>query len=227
MAFPDTFAFPIQCVPAAALSATVTVRPELEIPTLFHGAPFVGEIVAVQMMDLNGITGDNTDRYSFKFCRGTVAAPITVAYWDLVTGQDLTADVAKTLTIEGALNTGSSTLNGAITKTATSLVVTSAATFPAAASFYVRVDEEIMLVTSVSTTTFTITRAQCGTVAAAHASGATIVTNGNYASRRITAADRPHVVATKNGTPSNVAVTARFNFWISPNYQPAGITLPV
>lgn len=228
MAFPDLAVFPVECVPAAAVSATTTVKSNKSIPNAFHGgSDFTGEVLACQVQDVVGITGDDTNRYSLAFCRGTIAAPVIMGYLDLVTGVNLTADVATELTLEGALNAGSSTLNGAITKAATTLVVTSAASFPAAATFYVRVDDEIMKVTLVASTTFTITRAQCGTVAAAHATGATIVTNGNYVTRRVAAGETLHVIATKGGSAGNIPVTARFTFWVSPSYQPAGITLPV
>jgi hypothetical protein len=71
-------------------------------------------------------------------------------------------------------NNASTTLNGAINNAVTSLVVTSAATFPTAGNFRIRIDDEIMLVTAVSGTTFTVTRAQEGTAAASHSSGATV-----------------------------------------------------
>lgn len=68
-------------------------------------------------------------------------------------------------------NQASSTLNGAITSGATSLVVASSANFPTSGNFRILVDAEIMVVTAVSTNTFTVTRAQEGTTAAAHATG--------------------------------------------------------
>ena len=68
-------------------------------------------------------------------------------------------------------NNAATTLNGNITSGATTLVVTSASGFPTTGNFRIIVDSEIMLVTAVSGTTFTITRAQEGTSAAAHTSG--------------------------------------------------------
>lgn len=61
-------------------------------------------------------------------------------------------------------NKASTTLNGAINNSTTSVVVTSAANFPATGTFRIVVDvgtasEEIMTVTSVSSNTFTVTRA--------------------------------------------------------------------
>jgi len=67
-------------------------------------------------------------------------------------------------------NNASSTLNGAITNVATTLVVTSAATFPTLPNFRLLIGispitAEIILVTGVSGTTFTILRGQEGTAA--------------------------------------------------------------
>lgn len=62
-----------------------------------------------------------------------------------------------------------STLNGAINNSVTSLTVTSGASFPATGTFRIRINDEIMKVTSVAGTTFTVVRAQEGTTAASHA----------------------------------------------------------
>ena len=71
-------------------------------------------------------------------------------------------------------NNGTSTLNGTITSGATTLVVTSASTFPASGTFSCICESELMTVTGVSGTTFTVTRGEGGTSAAGHASGAVI-----------------------------------------------------
>lgn len=71
-------------------------------------------------------------------------------------------------------NNGSSTLNGSITDVAASLVITSAATFPTDGNFRILIDSEIVIVTAISGTTFTITRGAEGTTPAAHANGATV-----------------------------------------------------
>lgn len=75
-------------------------------------------------------------------------------------------------------NSAGSTLNGAILAAGGSLVVTSAAWAPAT-PFIVVVDratafEEVMLVTNVAGTTFTVTRGYDSTIAFDHASGVTI-----------------------------------------------------
>lgn len=72
-------------------------------------------------------------------------------------------------------NNASSTLNGAITNVATTLVVTSATTFPTSPNFRLLLGvnpltAEIVLVTGVSGTTFTILRGQEGTTAIGWAS---------------------------------------------------------
>lgn len=73
--------------------------------------------------------------------------------------------------MEQFANLASSTLNGAITSAATSLTVFSATSFPTSGNFRIVVEQEIMLVTAVTTNVFTVTRAQEGTTAQAHNSG--------------------------------------------------------
>lgn len=79
-------------------------------------------------------------------------------------------------------NDAASTLNGAINNSVTSLVVTSAALFPTTGNFRIKIDTELMLVTNVSGTTFTVTRGVEGTSAASHSNGVAIthvVTSGS------------------------------------------------
>lgn len=85
-------------------------------------------------------------------------------------------------------NNATSLLVGNITNVATSLVVASGTPFPTAGNFRILVESEIMLVTSVSGTTFTVTRAQEGTTGVAHVSGvvvAHILTAGAIAQAKI------------------------------------------
>lgn len=73
------------------------------------------------------------------------------------------------------LNPGYTTLNGAVTNIATSVVVTSAAGFPAAGAYSIMIDAEQMNVTAgFGTTTWTVTRGTGGTTAAAHNNGAMV-----------------------------------------------------
>lgn len=73
-------------------------------------------------------------------------------------------------------NNAKSTLNGTITSGATTLIVASAATFPAA-PFPLTINNEIVIVTAKSGTTFTVTRGAFGTSAASHSTGATVNLN--------------------------------------------------
>jgi len=65
-------------------------------------------------------------------------------------------------------------LAAAITDTSgTSITVTSETSFPAV-DFIISIDTEVMLVTNVATTTWTVTRGYEGSTAATHLNGATI-----------------------------------------------------
>lgn len=91
--------------------------------------------------------------------------------------------MAKTTTLYS--NNARTTLGSNITSTAVSFTVASAAAFPtistAGQSFYVTlfdsVNIEVVLVTSVSGSTFTVTRAQDGTTASAFAAANTVVSH--------------------------------------------------
>jgi hypothetical protein len=71
-------------------------------------------------------------------------------------------------------NNATTVLSGAINSGASSLVVTSADLFPTSPQFRIRIDSELLLVTAVVGTTFTVTRGIEGTTAAAHAEGAVV-----------------------------------------------------
>lgn len=71
--------------------------------------------------------------------------------------------------------TGETTLSGSMTSGTATLPATSAVGFPTSGQYKVLVDSEIMLVTAgQGTLSWTVTRAQEGTTAAAHSSGATV-----------------------------------------------------
>jgi hypothetical protein len=78
------------------------------------------------------------------------------------------------MTTEQLANNAITTLNGGITSIATSLIVTSATLFPTVPQFRILVDTEVMLVTAVSGTTFTVSRGIENTTQVAHNSGATV-----------------------------------------------------
>lgn len=71
-------------------------------------------------------------------------------------------------------NNGASLLDGAINNSVTSLVVDSGASFPAGPQFRIKIDDEIMLVTAVAGTTFTVTRGVDSTSAASHLDNAPV-----------------------------------------------------
>lgn len=80
-------------------------------------------------------------------------------------------------------NNPATTLSGPITAGATSISVTSAADFPAQGKFTIIVDSEIMLVTGVSGTTFTVERGAEETTAATHTNNSAvtaILTKGSF-----------------------------------------------
>lgn len=70
-------------------------------------------------------------------------------------------------------NAGSQ-LQGGISAGAGSLVVGDASVFPPAGRFPIVIDNEVLLVTALAGTTFTVTRGQEGTAAASHADGARV-----------------------------------------------------
>ena len=71
-------------------------------------------------------------------------------------------------------NNPSTTLAGAVTAASASISVASAAGFPTRGKFTIIIDSEIMLVTGVTGTTWTVTRGHDGTAAAAHNNNATV-----------------------------------------------------
>lgn len=78
------------------------------------------------------------------------------------------------VTLEQYTNSAQSSLFAGITAGATTLQVNSATNFPTGPQFRILVDAEIMLVTAVAGTTFTVTRGVEGTTGASHLTGATV-----------------------------------------------------
>lgn len=76
---------------------------------------------------------------------------------------------------ERIANDATSTLSGAIDNSTTSVVVSDASTFPSEGDFRILIDSEIMLVTAVSGSTFTVVRNQEGTLAASHDAGQAVI----------------------------------------------------
>ena len=81
---------------------------------------------------------------------------------------------SNNVTITGVSSGVSTTLNGAITASGTSVTLTSATNFPSSGTVHIKIDNEIMSGTISGTTISSITRGQGSTTAAAHSNGATI-----------------------------------------------------
>lgn len=78
------------------------------------------------------------------------------------------------MTTEQFANNATSTLNGTISSSVTALVVASVALFPTSPQFRIIIDSEIMLVTGIAGTTFTVTRGVENTTQASHTTGAAV-----------------------------------------------------
>lgn len=76
--------------------------------------------------------------------------------------------------VERYANNSASTLAGGIDSSVTSLDVADASTFPATGQFRIRIDSELLLVTAVSSNTFTVSRGSEGTTPASHSNGAAV-----------------------------------------------------
>ena len=75
---------------------------------------------------------------------------------------------------ERLVNDASTTINGAVTATATSIVVTDGSVFPSTGDYRLLIDSEVVLVTARSTNTLTVERGADGTSNTTHSDGATI-----------------------------------------------------
>lgn len=78
------------------------------------------------------------------------------------------------MAFEQYANNPSTTLNGAINNSVTTVVVSSPSSFPSSPQFRILIDSELMLVTAISSSSFTVTRGAESTTAASHSNGATI-----------------------------------------------------
>jgi hypothetical protein len=133
-----------------------------------------GGVTPAAVVSTNHVTGnfekalDATNRaFTYPVGDGCNYTPIGVSF-------SATGFSAGNLTATTVNSTYSSTLSGAITSGATTLVVNSATGVPAV-NFRVCIDSELMLVTGVSGTTLTVTRGIGGTTAAAHSNGARVL----------------------------------------------------
>jgi hypothetical protein len=76
--------------------------------------------------------------------------------------------------VEQLANNASTTLNGSINNSVTSVVVTDGSVFPSSGNYRLAVDAELLLVTARSGNTLTALRGQEGTATSAHANGSLI-----------------------------------------------------
>jgi hypothetical protein len=130
-------------------------------------------------------TGQSQSSLTVTPLEGTVTAGDKIALSFGNTTQQLCASAnasaaATSISVAGGpAATGTScgtTLNGAITNAQTTITVASASGFPTSGNYSIQVDNELMTVTGgQGTTTWTVTRGAGGTSAAAHSSGAAVV----------------------------------------------------
>jgi hypothetical protein len=111
-------------------------------------------------------------------------------------------------------NNAATTLDSALTSGDTTINVVSASAFPASAKFVVIIDNEIILVTGVAGTVWTVARAQEGTSAAAHDLGADVTHIVSAAALNDFDQDADNVVSASRRTrssaqtiPDNTATT--------------------
>jgi FtsP/CotA-like multicopper oxidase with cupredoxin domain len=111
---------------------------------------------------------------------GCFAAPTSTAIVGGALKSGTFAALASDDTAYYQVNPKTTTRPTATTITQTMITVASAAGFPAAGAYFVRIDNEVMQVTAgQGTTTWTVARGQLGTAAATHASGATVTALAN------------------------------------------------
>jgi hypothetical protein len=100
-------------------------------------------------------------------------------------------------------NNASTTLNGTINNSTTTIVVTNATGFPPSGNFRIIIGGELMLVTGVSGNTFTVTRGIEGTAPASHASGLNIT-------HILTAGSMFQLLAENGGGPTTTLTVSDF-----------------
>jgi len=142
--------------------------------------------------------------------------------WRIRTGGDDANGAAYDSAQSGVIST---TLNGAITNSATSITVASASGWPSSGNYYARIGpvgaegtdglNEVVLVTGgQGTTTWTVTRGQLGTTGTAFASG--VVVNNNLA--RCNTAAFSGTDGTSNASTTFTSASATFNATVVGNH---------
>jgi len=130
-------------------------------------------------------------------------------------------------------NGASTTLNGGINNSVTTLTVASATGFPTSAQYRIVLDSEIMIVTAgAGTTTWTVTRGAESTAAAPHTNGAPvtqILTAGSvknipdYVRKDALTAKGDIYVATGAGAPARLGVGTNGQVLQADSTQTAGV----
>jgi hypothetical protein len=88
---------------------------------------------------------------------------------------------------------GEAALAGAINAATTTITIASASGFPSSPPFKIRIDDEVMNVTAIAATTWTVTRGVDGTTAVSHALGASVIAESFVLIEK----DRPSAGASK------------------------------
>lgn len=183
---------PTTTPPTVAAPASITAIPtNSPVKNEFDGTNRSNLAGTVAMAKLGGDPDSATNQFFFNLADNSSNLDnqnggFTV--FGRLVGPDDTAVVNKlssttgTSTIKKFDAVKKDALQSAVTSTnATTITVTSAAVFPTTATpFTVLVDSELMSVTSVSGTTFTVTRGVGGTIAANHAANAIVTLQGGF-----------------------------------------------
>lgn len=120
---------------------------------------------------------DAWTRYVYRVT-GVITTTTTHTFnvWSSLAARFHTMQAWMVVTYEFDASVTSTTLNGAINNSTTSVVVTDAALIGGAGTYYVlQVDDEQILVTARATNTLTVTRGFNGTTATSHSDGATVL----------------------------------------------------
>jgi trimeric autotransporter adhesin len=134
-----------------------------------NGRVGIGTSTIANALDVNGAASigyiNTAAPTNGLIVNGNVGIGTTVAHESL--------EEHGNMRIGQAPNTGMTTLNGALTSSATTMTVVSTAGYPTTGTLYV--DQEAITYTGVTSTTFTgLTRGSMGTTAASHLTGASV-----------------------------------------------------
>ncbi len=209
-------------VPVAATSPSVWYNPALLANN--YGAPIVTAgtnpfyDLKIQYGLVNPVTAENTNGANEEYLHssnnsnapngGTYVLMPDNRLYALAGGTLATRKLVADFNLApyaAAVPTTNTTINqaGGITAAATTLTVASSAGFPTV-PFVVRIDSELMQVTQISGTVWTVTRGFDGTTAVTHANGAVVAFGNVYANPSLlTSAVLPIAVGINSTTSTN------------------------